>query len=202
MIEEKLSPKVKALYDAVTELIAEEMDIKEIKVSDITGRAGIGKGTAYEYFNNKEEIISNALIYHINRICSYVMEELDGMKDFSDMIHFILDCMDKEIMKSGCFMKFVHLMTDNGATSRKLQAMIREKNGEICMPEALVDRIISKGIAGGSIKNEFPHSYMKMSLMAKLIAYAFYTTDCSCSGEFSKSQMHDLVCDSLIKEFN
>ena len=56
--EKKLSPKVKALYEAVEELIFENIDVKEIKVSDITERAGIGKGTAYEYFRNKEEIIS------------------------------------------------------------------------------------------------------------------------------------------------
>lgn len=202
MSEEKLSPKVKALYDAVTELISEEMDIKEIKVSDITGRAGIGKGTAYEYFSNKEEIISNALIYHINRICTYVMEELEGLTDFADMIHFILDCMDKEIMKSGCFLKFVHLLTDSGPVSRALQKVIHESNEKICMPEALIDRIISKGIEGGSIKSEFPRSYMKMSLMAKLIAYAFYVTDNCCMKEFSSEQMHELVCNSLIKEFN
>ncbi len=61
-----LLPKVKALYEAVLELIGENVDIRDVKVSDITKRAGIGKGTAYEYFSNKEEIIGSALLYHID----------------------------------------------------------------------------------------------------------------------------------------
>ena len=52
MKEKTLSPKVKALYEAVEELIFENIDVKGIKVSDITERAGIGKGTAYEYFES------------------------------------------------------------------------------------------------------------------------------------------------------
>ena len=75
--EKKLSPKVKALYEAVEELIFENIDVKEIKVSDITERAGIGKGTAYEYFRNKEEIISSAMLYHIDLICRQMIEKLE-----------------------------------------------------------------------------------------------------------------------------
>lgn len=44
--------KVLALYQAVIEFINEGCDINTLKVADITGRAGIGKGTAYEYFSS------------------------------------------------------------------------------------------------------------------------------------------------------
>lgn len=202
MREEKLSPKVKALYDAVIELIAADMDIKEMKVSDITGKAGIGKGTAYEYFSNKEEIISSALLYHINRICSYVMERLDDYNNFSDMLYFMLDCMDEEMMRNGCFIKFVHLLTDNGPVSRALQKLAHEHNHEICMPGELIDRMIHKGIEEGSIKSEFPLSYMKMAMVAKLLSYAFYVSNSCEQKEYSNEQMHILICNSLIKEFN
>lgn len=54
MDEQKLiqdpSQKVLAMYQAVIEFINEGCDINTLKVADITGRAGIGKGTAYEYF--------------------------------------------------------------------------------------------------------------------------------------------------------
>ena len=202
MREEKLSPKVKALYDAVIELIAEDVDIKEMKVSDITGRAGIGKGTAYEYFSNKEEIISSALLYHINRICTYVMEQLDEYERFTDMLHFILECMDAEIMKSGCFIKFVHLLTDSGSISRAMHKQVQEKEQEICLPDVLIDRIISHGVEEGSIKSEFPRTYMKMAFVAKLLSYAFYASNGCKQKEYSTEQMHALICDSLLKEFN
>ena len=40
--------KVLAMYGAVIDLINEGCDINTLKVADITTRAGIGKGTAYE----------------------------------------------------------------------------------------------------------------------------------------------------------
>ena len=43
-------PKVLGMYRAVVELIEEGADIAGLRVSTITDRAGIGKGTAYEYF--------------------------------------------------------------------------------------------------------------------------------------------------------
>ena len=61
------SPKVISMYDAVGELISQGMDLNDITVLDITKKAGIGKGTAYDYFSSKEEIIAKALLYHIQR---------------------------------------------------------------------------------------------------------------------------------------
>ena len=58
MDEQKLihdpSQKVLAMYQAVIEFINEGCDINTLKVADITGRAGIGKGTAYEYLQITE----------------------------------------------------------------------------------------------------------------------------------------------------
>ena len=55
---EETRPKVLALYEAVLKLLDEGADINTLKVSDMTERAGIGKGTAYDYFKSKEEIIA------------------------------------------------------------------------------------------------------------------------------------------------
>jgi AcrR family transcriptional regulator len=55
--------KMRLMYEAVSELIREHRELSTIKVSEITAKAGIGKGTAYEYFSSKEELISHALMY-------------------------------------------------------------------------------------------------------------------------------------------
>ena len=60
-------PKVLALYRGVLELLDEGADVNGIKVSDITARAGIGKGTAYDYFKSREEIIACALLYDVEQ---------------------------------------------------------------------------------------------------------------------------------------
>ena len=46
MEKRTLSEKELLLYQAVIELLDEGMEVHQIKVSDITNRAGVGKGTA------------------------------------------------------------------------------------------------------------------------------------------------------------
>ena len=56
-----LSEKEVLIFNAVIELVNEGQDLTKLKVGDITAKAGIGKGTAYEYFSSKEEIVEKAL---------------------------------------------------------------------------------------------------------------------------------------------
>lgn len=80
--ENELKPKVRALYEAVLELLNENADISTMKVSDITSRAGIGKGTAYDYFKSKEEIIACAVMYDARRQGMETREKLRELPDF------------------------------------------------------------------------------------------------------------------------
>ena len=182
--EKKLSPKVKALYEAVEELIFENIDVKEIKVSDITERAGIGKGTAYEYFRNKEEIISSAMLYHIDLICRQMIEKLEELKDFPKTMQLLLCCMDEEIKKRDCLVQFIHLLSDNGLIGKVLQKKIKERN--------------QVGIENGDINKELPLDYVSMEIASRVLIYIIYITDDDKNG-CSRQQMHRLVCDAMCK---
>ena len=71
-----LPEKVRLLYEAVLAMVTDGWDINRMKVSDITAQAGIGKGTAYEYFSSKEEIIANAVLYDVEMRLAHVLEIL------------------------------------------------------------------------------------------------------------------------------
>ena len=196
--EKKLSPKVKALYEAVEELIFENIDVKEIKVSDITERAGIGKGTAYEYFRNKEEIISSAMLYHIDLICRQMIEKLEELKDIPKTMQLLLCCMDEEIKKRDCLVQFIHLLSDNGLIGKVLQKKIKERNQELCMPKDVIAHMIQGGIENGDINKELPLDYVSMEIASRVLIYIIYITDDDKNG-CSRQQMHKLVCDAMRK---
>ena len=63
MRDEKKNDKVTAIYKAVQELVEEGADFRTLRVSDVSAKAGIGKGTTYEYFSSKEEMIVKAVSY-------------------------------------------------------------------------------------------------------------------------------------------
>ena len=67
----EIPSKVLLLYEAVEQLIVEGVDLNAICVSAITGKAGIGKGTAYEYFDTKEDILACAIMFYIDTLYIY-----------------------------------------------------------------------------------------------------------------------------------
>ena len=197
-MKENLSPKVKALYEAVLELIAENVDVRDVKVSDITSRAGIGKGTAYEYFSNKEELIGSALLYHIDQICSHVMSDIGRMEDFSEIIHYLLLCMDREISKRDCLIQFIQMVTDNGPISQLLRDKIKS-DSQICMPQELIDQVLQTGIRQGKINSRLPFPYMRLAVMSKILMYAFYIAMNEGRETCDRQQMHQLLCEGLLR---
>ena len=204
MAGKNLPSKVFALYTAVEELIAEDIDIKEIKVSDITRRAGIGKGTAYEYFKNKEEIISSAILYHIDSICRGMMKELDSLDGFPQMIGCILETMDEKMVKRGCLLKYIHLLTDNSPISKILRQRIKERKGNICLPHDIIQRLIQAGADGGVIDQSLPSSYIEMEIASRLMTYAaYYTLQVNPEEqEAEREQLKELIVNSLLKSMN
>nr|MCR5755504.1 TetR/AcrR family transcriptional regulator [Acetatifactor sp.] len=69
--------KVLLLYNAVGQMIAENVDVNGLRVVNITDRAGIGKGTAYEYFDSKEDILSCAMVYGVRKIAQILRKMLE-----------------------------------------------------------------------------------------------------------------------------
>lgn len=66
MEESRFPPKEIAIYRAVMELMEAGADLSGVKVSDIARRAGIGKGTVYEYFESKQQVIARTLLYCVH----------------------------------------------------------------------------------------------------------------------------------------
>ena len=115
-MEEKLSPKVEALCKAVMELLLEGKEIRKMKVSEITEQAGIGKGTAYEYFESREELLVRALGYQQRIWAENIREELshhDGLMEQLDRLFDLLDriiqSVKKEALEEICNIFFLYL---------------------------------------------------------------------------------------------
>ena len=83
--------KVLLMYQAVSELLRDQNDIAKIKVADITSREGIGKGTAYEYFSSKEDLIANALLHEYSEKVIKLIQKVQEEKTFEARYYRILD---------------------------------------------------------------------------------------------------------------
>lgn len=89
------SEKVQKMYEAIAAFVEEKRDLSTIKVSEITSRAGIGKGTAYEYFSSKEEIIIHATVWLCGQQLNQMVEGISVLDCFKEKFFFLLQWIEE-----------------------------------------------------------------------------------------------------------
>ena len=76
------SEKEIAIFEGVRKLALQGADLRALKADDIARAAGLGKGTLYNYFSSKEEIISHPVLYDLFRQMDEVLAAVEGAEGF------------------------------------------------------------------------------------------------------------------------
>lgn len=195
----KNSPKVEKMFDAVISLISEGADINTIKVSDITDRAGIGKGTAYEYFKTKEEIIVKAILYDMESILVKVDQELEKCSGFREKLECVLEWIEKNFNGSHSFAPFLNIYQGSYQISASLKTeMMRHLNGYECVMQH-GRTLMEEGIREGVLQKELPMSMMTSLFTASLAAFLFFLNWPEKEEEATNAKMKAFICDNFIR---
>lgn len=89
------SEKEILVFNAITKLMNDGVKLHTVKVADIAKAAGIGKGTIYDYFKSKDEILEKALIYNMNIELSQVLNKISTVKGFRNKCYELLNIAQK-----------------------------------------------------------------------------------------------------------
>ncbi|MCH5269250.1 MAG: TetR/AcrR family transcriptional regulator [Lachnospiraceae bacterium] len=171
----ELPAKVTALYQAVIALIEEGADIAELKVSDITEKAGIGKGTAYDYFDTKEEIIAYALLFFMENSMVRLEEQIQEKVYFEEKVKLVLEIMSAEVGKGACMLRFINLLYEPSQSGQVLRSALQEaKSLNRCRPLLLLRGILERGITEGEIRSDVPLSCLMYSLVTRFVSYVAF----------------------------
>ncbi len=144
--------KKELIYEATLSLIEDNYQLTQIKVGDIAKKANIGKGTIYEYFTSKEEVISEAIAYMIKGWVQDLEDILDENesfeKSFRSILRNIFPMMEK---KHQVFMGFLMLGKSSENSVDSLHQLMEKNNEEIQkkvirLYEKIVDKSLAKGI--------------------------------------------------------
>ena len=183
--QDTLSPKVAAMYQAVYDLLLEDVDLSKVKVSDITSKAGIGKGTAYEYFETKEDIIAGAICEYIINFSRIIEERMYEKENFMEAIEYLFNIFEEfdGSKEQNVFMKIFLLCiaTIHSDFSVKLHhEFLKRKScdGSFPCPEQLrwecLTKLVDKGVQNGEIRDDIPSEYIVFSIISKVITYLMY----------------------------
>lgn len=92
--ETSYSPKEIAAFEGLFRLTREGRSFSSLKVQDIATAAGVGKGTLYEYFSSKEEILTRAILY----VLDYTMQTVETALEHAESFHAALARMFRELI--------------------------------------------------------------------------------------------------------
>lgn len=169
--KEQIPAKVLLLYQGVIELILEGVDVRTLKVSDITRKAGIGKGTAYDYFDTREEIIVSAILHVMICIQAEVEAELVRRGSFFEQIEYLLEVLEEKMAERECFLHFIHLLTDTSICGLKLQERMKEAEQENHTLVAMLVGLIRDGVERGELRADLPIGYLCYAVGSQIVGY-------------------------------
>lgn len=91
MTDKMQSPKAQQVYRAVLTLANQGADLHGMRVQQIADAAGMGKGTLYEYFSSKEEILRGTLSYCLSQEVNRLTACVEEAEDFTELTRRVMD---------------------------------------------------------------------------------------------------------------
>lgn len=164
--------KKTAVLEAIIGLLESGTDIYRMKVADIAVAAGMGKGTVYDYFTSKEEMIAEAVLYSVRKMLDNIGGAVERGRDFEEKFMGMLDAVQKSV--SG--MAFMNALTA-GDDMRKLQAYFCEKDaiGErFAQVDAIILKMVEAGVREGVIARQDDYYYTRMTVLGAVAGYCMY----------------------------
>ncbi|WP_339725440.1 TetR/AcrR family transcriptional regulator [uncultured Paraglaciecola sp.] len=142
--------KRRDIAGACTELLLEK-GIKNLTITEIAKTAGIGKGTVYDYFSNKEEIVFEIIRKFIEEHQHNLLSQTDPKTSTKQKVLYLFDIFLSEY-KSYEKHQDVYREYLSVTLSTKSSPMM-EFNGECSgFIQTILENIIDEGIKKGEIK--------------------------------------------------
>ena len=173
--------KMRLMFEAVSVLVKERKDIRALKVQDITEKAGIGKGTAYEYFSSKEELIAHALMYEYSRKILELTKAVFKLKHFKERFYRIFDWIKENKEYNEMFSQL--LRASLHPEDSYAAGSVEQKSGGDCIMKEfgseasgyiyeMIDRFMEDGYKEGVFK-ETDTGKRSLALLTTVVEYAF-----------------------------
>ncbi len=170
---EEYPPKVKAMFEAVLELFESGKGLSSLTVSEITAKAGIGKGTAYEYFSSKEEMIAGALNYeakeHMKIIGNLVREECS----FREILMKGFDMMDSVFGKQRGFALILRIIRDDSINGGNVLNEIEKHKCNFDMVKDMVNQVAEIARKENLIR-ETDEYKVQSAIISQIAEYAIF----------------------------
>lgn len=192
-------PKVLEIYRAVNELMSEGADMNRLRVSEITARAGIGKGTAYEYFQSKEEMVGCAIFYSMLRDAEKLWKFASKEGTFREIIYGILDNIEQNFAKRREWCRYLDFYLQSMFGRRELVEKILGCP-QICdRAAAFAERLAGQAKEEHLIRKEPKIYFVIHACVTQVMGYIYYLERRENVTSVSGEEMKEFLYHSILK---
>lgn len=161
--------KKTAVLEAVISLVMEGKSLEALTVSETAVRAGIGKGTVYEYFSSKEEMTAAAVAYYMQRELSAVQKMIPLDQGFQKAVEAAMSSVAQAIQSR---LSFFHMISGFSCfeIKRRLDCQGPAPQIRDAVQEE-IRRILALGRKEKLISTELPAEYQAMCFLGAVGSY-------------------------------
>lgn len=176
-MENEYSTKEIAVFDGVMRLIEQGSDLHAVKVSDIALAAGIGKGTLYNYFQSKEEIITRTILYYLEVQVKSAVERVEAEQSFYCKCRAGLDFLENTARQKNNALQFLLFNFEANEAKNLMDSageMLLQRKRQL---EDLIMEIATVGSEEGLFPSQQDRSYVFQVFVSAL--FGFFQLFCS-----------------------
>lgn len=196
------SEKEIAIFNGLVALIKEGANPYSIKVSDIANAAKIGKGTIYDYFKSKEEAISKAIIYNINREIIKAFKKIDAKETFKEKFYEILNIIANNLDNNLCTLK---LLLSSGGVQEFYKYLVDDRDfilKSLAFIDRGIDDFLELGFNEGVINFQNNQDYQRMAIYGAISGFSHYINRQELNQDLDIKSAMDTAYELLIKALN
>ena len=170
----KNAEKETALYEAVFRLLARGEKMYSVTVQQIAEEAGIGKGTVYEYFTSREEIISKAMAYRLRGEADALSERVDKAEGFEQKLDTLLCFARDSVQAQASGMK---VLFASARTLESPEAVCRHIGDAQVVEQlrAMIACIVESGVREGLLRQPPSEAYGACGRGVRVCQFAAYS---------------------------
>lgn len=193
--------KIEKMYQAVILLLDEGKDINSIKVADITERAGIGKGTAYEYFESKEEIIANAMRYNMKKQADSLYRLNETTESFRERVMHTLDWIENNLKYKDSGIQFFKASQFSREISTPIVEAFHEAGDCSCGLHGALKLHIQAAVEENIWDEKRPQSLIELTMISSYVEYFLYLS-LDQEQRLEKEAMKEFIYQGILKRLS
>lgn len=166
-----------AIFKGTLDLASGGKNMHLVTVQDIANAAGVGKGTIYDYFSSKEDIIIRTILYAICFENAKARQITEEKITFKEKMYAIYDIVLDSVTNRLSSFNMIVSVGGIGEVGKISQDYTQEFDQIAKQSEQLLGEILRFGAIEGSILTPRDVQYVRMAVTANILAIGKASVD-------------------------